>query len=100
MKKPKSVIIQGHTYKIISDNSEVCLQELESEELRGCIKYAEQAIYISPEQMDEGWYLTLVHEIVHGIMNHMGLKDNEKVVNSVSTGLFTFITENKLWKLK
>lgn len=101
MKKPKSVIIQGHTYKIISDNSEICEQELADSEygLRGCVKYNDQVIYISPDQNDESWFLTLIHEIFHTFQNHMGHKDNEKLTDHMATAMFTFLKENKLWKI-
>ncbi len=95
MKKPKSVVIQGHTYEIISDNSTECKDELESDSLRGCIKFALQKIYISPDQHDESWNLTLIHEIIHGFLNHFGIKDNERLVSNLTTAIFTFIKENR-----
>lgn len=98
MKKPKSIIIQGHTYKIISNNSKDCKENLESKDLRGCIKYPEQVIYIAPDQHDDSWMLTLVHEMVHGFLQHFGYKDNEKLVDNLATAIFTFMRENQnLW---
>ena len=96
MKKPKSIIIQGHTYKIISNNSKDCKENLESKDLRGCIKYPEQTIYIAPDQHEQSWELTLWHEIIHGFYNHMGLFENEKRVDNLATSLYTFFHENKI----
>lgn len=96
IKRPKSVLIQGHNYQIISDSSDKCKEELK-EELRGCIKYAEQKIYIDKDQHDESWMLTLLHEIVHGFLHHFGYRDNEKLIDNLATAIFTFLQENKLW---
>lgn len=100
MKRPKSVIIQGHTYKIIADNSFESLEKLEKGNLRGCIEYPSQSIFIEPNQHDEAWFLTLIHECVHGFYNHMGLPENEKHVDNLATAIFTFLSENKLWSVK
>ena len=100
MKKPTKLLIQGHTYKIISNNSEECKNELLTGELRGCIKYPVQKIYIAPDQDDEGWFLTLIHECMHGFIQHMGCKDNEKLTDNLAAAIFTFLQENKLWKIQ
>lgn len=95
MKKPKEVIIQGHPYSIISDNSENCLENLQNKELRGCINYTGQVIYIAEDQKDESWAVTLLHEIYHAFLNHMGLKHEEKLVDNLATASLTFFKENE-----
>lgn len=104
MKKPKSIIIQGHTYQIISDKSKECKKELEEDSqelgLRGCIRYNTQKVYIFPDQHPESWYLTLIHECVHGFYKHMDIKDKEKDIDNIAACIFTFLKENKLWQIK
>ena len=100
MKKPKSVIIQGHTYKILSDNSKECKENLENEKLRGCVNYVKQVISIEPDQHDESWVMTLCHEIVHCFLQHFNYKHNEKLTDNLATAIFTFLSENKLWGSK
>jgi len=104
--KPKKVTIQGHVYQIVSDFSKECQEELaESAEnptgLRGCIQYQKQKIYIDPELTRDGWYATLIHELIHGFLHHMHMLDNnEGTVDNLTTAFFTFLSENKLWTKK
>lgn len=99
MKRPKTVKIQGHTYKIICDNSKECLDALKDGHtgLWGCIDSVKQKIYIDPNiPTDERWFSILLHECMHGFMQFSGLPDSEKVVFSLTNTIFNFLVENKL----
>jgi Zn-dependent peptidase ImmA (M78 family) len=69
--------------------------------LLGEITYAQATIYINEEQNDQLKEATLLHEIVHGILYHMGseLNDNEKFVEGFSSGLHQVFRDNG-WSFK
>lgn len=106
MKKPKSVIIQGHTYKILSDKSKKCLEVLDGVDgpnLKGCFLPYEQLICIDSDLLDDFWYSTLIHECLHSFLHHMihtNETDDETLVEYLTIAIFTFLRENKLWKIK
>jgi len=92
---PKKVKISGIDYHV-----EIAEQRNthEGNVLQGEIVYGDATIYINEQQNEQMKEATLLHEIVHGILYHMGseLNDNEKFVEGFSSGLHQVFRDNKL----
>jgi Zn-dependent peptidase ImmA (M78 family) len=89
---PSKVKISGIDYDIkIAEPKSV-----ENGVLMGEITYHEATIYINEEQNDQLKVATLLHEIVHGILYHMGseMNDNEKFVEGFASGLHQVFRDN------
>jgi hypothetical protein len=58
--------------------------------------YAAGAIRIISQLPTDAYYCTLIHEVVHLIMNMDGMRDphNERDVCAMSNGIFQFIKDN------
>lgn len=97
MMLPEKVKISGIDY--IVDVAEH--QEVEEGMLMGQIIYHEGRIYLNEVLNDQLKESTLLHEIVHGILYHMGseMNDNEEFVEGFSSGLYQVFRDNG-WKFK
>ena len=101
---PNEVSILGHKYELISNDSKQCKTELgikSKAPLKGCILTNEkQQIFINPTLHFDEWSKTLLHEVLHGIIHHLGIVAEEKpeleesFVEALSVGLFSVIKEN------
>lgn len=111
---PNEILILGHRYDLVSDASKNCKAALATKDssgkkdfLKGCIlTNTTQKIFIDPTLHIDEWHKTLIHEILHGIIHHMGivfgdeeeeeaaLQFEEKLVEMLSIGLFSVIKEN------
>lgn len=94
MSLPEKVKISGIDYKI--EVAEHRPADDEGGVLLGEITYHHAAIYINEDQSEQMRQATLIHEIVHGILHHMGseLNDNEKFVEGFSSGLHQVMRDN------
>jgi Zn-dependent peptidase ImmA (M78 family) len=93
MMLPEKVKISGIDYEIeIAEHQSVENGDI----LLGQISYSEAKIYINEEQNEQLRRATLLHEIVHGVLYHMGseLNDNEKFVEGFSSGLHQVFNDN------
>jgi Zn-dependent peptidase ImmA (M78 family) len=94
---PSKVKISGIDYEIAIaekrslDNGNILLGE---------ISYHKATIYINQEQNEQMQQATLLHEIIHGILYHIGseLNDDEKIVEGLASGLHQVFRDNN-WKM-
>jgi Zn-dependent peptidase ImmA (M78 family) len=90
---PSQVKISGIDYDIqIAEHKTVNDGDI----LMGEISYHKATIYINEQQNDQLQVATLLHEIVHGILYHMGheMNDNEKFVEGFASGLHQVFRDN------
>lgn len=69
------------------------------ERLLGQINYSEQTIKIDKGISEDLKMETLLHEILHGVLEKLGLNDindNEQKVQSIATTLYLVLKENNL----
>jgi Zn-dependent peptidase ImmA (M78 family) len=96
-KLPKSIRVDGIDYAIeqkpdLNNGSNV---------MYGEVSYTEAKISINTNIDEQLKELTLWHELVHIILNNADMydeRDNEKLVNAISTGLYQIIQDNKVSK--
>lgn len=96
-KLPKSIRVDGIDYTIeqkpdLNDGANV---------LYGEVSYSEAKISINTKIDEQLKGLTLWHELVHIILNNADMheeRENEKLVNAISTGVFQIIQDNKVSK--
>lgn len=90
----KKVIICGIPYEVIT--KEVIDCEGEGKTL-GHIDYANQKITLREDLPEETRKETLIHEMIHGILCHIGRDDlnNEDFVQSMANALFNSSIEIK-----
>lgn len=93
MKIPESVRIGGIEYDVIDNVKD--LNDGESL-LYGFINFRESTIQISDLCEHQHKCITLLHEILHGIIYGAGLTmdDEEKVVQVLSKGLYQVLQDN------
>jgi uncharacterized protein YjaZ len=90
---PSKVKISGIDYSItVAEHKDAGEENF----LCGEISYHKTTIYINEEQNDQQRAATLIHEIVHGILYHMGseMNDNEKFVEGFASGLHQVFRDN------
>jgi Zn-dependent peptidase ImmA (M78 family) len=95
---PSKVKISGIDYDIsIAENRKA---NDDGDILMGEIVYHQASIYINEDLNEQLKEATLLHEIVHGILYHMGseMNDNEKFVEGLSSGLHQVFRDNN-WSL-
>ncbi len=62
--------------------------------LAGRIDFHEQVIYIDSEIKDDRKRITLLHEVIHGILSGLGFhseNQNEEMIQGLATGLHHFL---------
>lgn len=92
MMRPTHIQIGLYRYPILVDN-----ERLERENLYGQIKYAEQEIYVRDDCSPERQAAILLHEVLHGILEHAGLhqgKRIEEVVTVAAPGIVDVFRRN------
>lgn len=86
--------IGGLTYDLqLLDTS----PKLNGDELLGLIDYDRQEIYISNEQHVETKLVTILHEILHGIIHDRNLPvggHEEDIVDGLSRGIYQILVDN------
>ena len=86
--KPQTVNILGLTYEI---------ERSSSNDTYGHIDFEKQKITIDKNITDDHAKLTLLHEIVHGILYGASFSkegDDETLVQAIANGLFGIIKDN------
>ncbi len=89
------VTILGIPYQI----EEVDRIENQSDTVLGMILYAEQKIKIRASLPKELKEQTLIHEIIHGILENLGehdLNNNERLVQSLAATVYQIIQSNAI----
>lgn len=83
--------------------TEYAVEEVEQidkyERLLGQIDYAEQKIKIDKNISEDMKKETLIHEILHGILEKLGyqeLNEEEQKVHSIASTMYLVLKENKL----
>lgn len=92
---PTKIKISGIDYEIaIAEHR----NDKEGDILLGEIDYAGATIFINEDQSDQMKTATLIHEIVHGILYHMGskLNEDEYFVEGLASGLYQVIRDNDI----
>lgn len=86
--------IGGLTYNLqLLDTS----PKLNGDELLGLIDYDRQEIYISNEQHIETKLVTIIHELLHGIVHDRNLPvggNEENIVDGLSRGIYQILVDN------
>lgn len=88
--KPKdgsTISISGHDYKLrrVKD-----LRHTDGRALYGWYRPDEREVLIEVDQPTKNQETTLIHEIVHGILEHAGWSgrdDEERIANTIAYGL-------------
>lgn len=66
----------------------------EGKDMLGMIEYNQARIRIERDMPDAVKLVTLVHECVHGVLHHAGVKHSEGVVQAISYGLVDLFERN------
>lgn len=89
------------TVKILA--TEYRVEEVEQidkyQRLLGQIEYTEQVIKIDKNISEDMKKETLIHEIIHGILEKLGyeeLNEDEQKVHSIASTMYLVLKENKL----
>jgi len=64
-------------------------------ELNGHIVYSDQKISVEKKLKPDPKKITILHEIIHGIIDHAGGVQNERQVEMMANGLHQVFMENK-----
>jgi len=91
MKLPKTVKIGAHHYKVIST---VDLKNVNDEPLYGSHNISNLTIHIDEQYPRTVVVEVLLHEMMHGLFDHFGFKQNEKIVDCVSRGVLMLMKDN------
>lgn len=92
MRLPERVKIAGVVYEVnIAEN-----RSEKDGKLLGEIVYHEGTIYLNEDQRPDIMAATFLHEVVHGVLYHMGskLNDDEKFVEGFTSGLYQVFADN------
>lgn len=93
MKIPDKIKIKGHEINIIKKEQVT----LEGKEVLGFANIDQNIIEIQSKNIPESLQaMTLLHEILHFNAHYEGISLSEKLVESISSGLFAVIRDNKL----
>ena len=92
MNIPDKVKIGGITYNIIMTNK----PDKSDKNVDGNIGYSGGEIKISNgfDECQDYLNYVLIHEVTHGIFDHMGIEKNEELVEKISKGLHMVIKDN------
>jgi len=103
---PKKLKILGVPYKVFYVNN---LREADTEgkdEVFGSISHCDKIIkiYIKPPRPSEAIFITLIHEIIHAILNDAGLDfademREEHVIKTLASCFVSFLVDNKFVEL-
>lgn len=84
--------IGGIAYSIWED---INIHAQNGDRLMGEINYAHKIITLDSNLNRDMKRVTLLHELLHGIINHAGGKHNEGQIDMVSNGLYQIFKENE-----
>jgi len=91
--KVKQVKIGGILYRV--EYIERLLNQEKAVKLNGHILYNPCLIMVESENDEQMQKITVLHEILHGILTHAGIEDDfEKQVEILAYGLFGVIQDN------
>ena len=96
----KQVKIGGINYQIKLADEPIIIEEKGETEHGGLIDYSNATItlhkHVSPEYLE----LVLLHEILHGIWEHMGINETndelEDIISKLANGLYGVLKDNDL----
>lgn len=87
--------IAGIDYEIIEYDGDI------DNTLMGCEVYPKNKIFINKDLPDSRKRQTLLHEAIHIIYDNTGLEpgdSEERVVKTISAGLFQILEDNNMWR--
>ena len=90
---PKTIDILGIKYQI---NEVECVSK--NELRKGQINFLTNEILIDKTMTEQNKHITLIHEIIHGITEALGMNDlceDENRVQALATALYYVVTHNK-----
>lgn len=90
----REVKIFGETYEVIEQ--EIIDNVVEK---IGLIDHMQNKIYIKKSLSEDKKKVTLIHEILHGILSQLGFDDehdNEHLIDSLSTAIYQVFKSNSL----
>ncbi len=92
MNIPETVKIGGIIYKVTKTN----LPRESDKMTDGCINYSSGEIRISNAFNECKDYMdyVLIHEVMHGILDHVSIEQDEAMVDKISKGLHMVIKDN------
>jgi hypothetical protein len=85
---PTKVRIGGKDYEIIKTNLAF------TDSLQGQISYGELKIRLEESLPEQNGEEVLLHEIIHGVFNHMRIEQDEELVEKLGNGLYQVISDN------
>lgn len=91
----REVKIFGETYEVIEQ--EIIDNMVEK---IGLIDHMQNKIYIKKSLSEDKKKVTLIHEILHGILSQLGFDDehdNEHLIDSLSTAIYQVFKSNSLF---
>lgn len=100
MKIPKQLKIGGLVYKIIWQDEPIIVEGKGDKAHGGMIDFTHGEITLQSGMSPDYTSLILLHEIIHGIFEHMGVNtavdDEEAIVNKMANGLHGVLKDNNL----
>lgn len=92
MALPSSIRISGITYDIVDVYG--LLDAEKAKKLNGCISYDQSKIEIESSLSDQIKMVTLLHEVIHGILSQAEMEHEEKLISVLGYGVCGFIQDN------
>ncbi len=101
MKPPSRVRVGPHTYRIVADKHEINRLSVEADEPHlGECDTKTLTIYVDPTQADTMLQDTVLHELLHALMDLVGACDDvsreveERLVRRLAPALLELLTRN------
>ena len=91
MTTPKRIRFMGYTFRVVQET-----EHTEDEERYGLIDYRTQTIQLNRNTSDERKQETLVHELIHLVLDFTKVELEEDDVGRLGHGLYAILKENGL----
>ena len=91
MALPKTIKFMGYTFRVIQET-----EHTEEEERYGLIDYRSQTIQLNKYSTDQRKQETLVHELIHLVLDFLKVELDEDDVGRMGHGLYAILKENGL----
>lgn len=95
-KKSLCVKICGIEYAIVFCDQIENVSEDANEQVLGNIRFSDGLIQIRNEMSKDVTRQTLVHEILHGVFQHLGIEQQETQIDTLATAIYVLIRDNPL----
>lgn len=86
-----NIKIGGVQYKV---NYTDDLRDESGKRVSGTFHGDQSGIYVATDISKQKQYQVLIHEIMHGIISHFNIEDDEHITHKVANGVYAFIVDN------